>query len=32
VQITAEGKHAIVRHWKQLDALYESSKNWKQED
>lgn len=32
VQITEEGKRAIVQHWKQLDELHESSKNWKEED
>lgn len=32
VQITEEGKRAILQHWQQLDALHESSKNWKKEE
>lgn len=32
VQITEKGKRAILQHWKQLDALHESSKNWKPEE
>ncbi len=32
VQITEEGKRAILHHWKQLDDLHQSSKTWKKED
>ncbi len=32
VQITEEGKRAILQHWQQLDTLHESSKTWKKEE